>query len=73
MPIQRLRFVTKPVTDNPAPPVFQTDCGAPWGTGITLAASVTGKGLAAYFRRELRDLDDAREKLGLCARLPSAW
>ena len=32
-----------------------------------LAASVTGKGLAAYFPRELRDLDDAREKLGLCA------
>ena len=38
----------------------------------TLAASVTGKGLAAYFPRELRDLDDAREKLGLCARLLSA-
>jgi hypothetical protein len=34
-----------------------------------LAASVTGKGLAAYFPRELRDLDDAREKLGMCARL----
>jgi hypothetical protein len=34
-----------------------------------LAASLTGKGLAAYFPRELRDLDDAREKLGLCARL----
>ena len=37
-----------------------------------LAASVTGKSLAAYFPRELRDLDDAREKLGLCARLLSA-
>lgn len=34
-----------------------------------LAASVTDKGLAPYFPRELRDLDDAREKLGLCARL----
>ncbi len=34
-----------------------------------LAGSVTGKGLAAYFPRELRDLDNAREKLGLCARL----
>jgi hypothetical protein len=34
-----------------------------------LAASVTGKGLAACFPRELRDLDDAREKLALCARL----
>jgi len=34
-----------------------------------LAASVTGKGLAAYFPRELRDLDDAQENLGLCARL----
>jgi hypothetical protein len=37
-----------------------------------LAASVTGKGLAAYFPRELRDLDDAREKLELCARLLAA-
>ncbi|MHB8974580.1 MAG: hypothetical protein ACYC3X_29565 [Pirellulaceae bacterium] len=37
-----------------------------------LAASVTGKGLSAYFPRELRDLDDAREKLALCARLLSA-
>jgi hypothetical protein len=37
-----------------------------------LAASVTGKGLAAYFPRELRDLDDVREKLGLCARLLAA-
>ncbi len=37
-----------------------------------LAALVTGKGLAAYFPRELRDLDDAREKLGLCTRLLSA-
>ncbi len=36
-----------------------------------LAASVSGKGLASYFPRELRDLDDAREKLGLCARLLS--
>ncbi len=34
-----------------------------------LAASITGKGLAAYFPRELRDLDDTREKLALCARL----
>jgi hypothetical protein len=34
-----------------------------------LAAMVTAKGLASYFPRELRDLDDAREKLGLCARL----
>lgn len=34
-----------------------------------LAASVTSKGLAAYFPRELRDLDDAREKLELCTRL----
>jgi hypothetical protein len=33
-----------------------------------LAASVTEKGLAAYFPRELRDLDDAREKLELCTR-----
>jgi len=37
-----------------------------------LAASVTGKGLAAYFPRELRDLDDAREKLKLCTRLLTA-
>ena len=37
-----------------------------------LAASVTGKGLAPYFPRELRDLDDAREKLALCARLLAA-
>jgi hypothetical protein len=37
-----------------------------------LAASVTGKGLASYFPRELRDLDDAREKLGLCGRLLAA-
>jgi hypothetical protein len=37
-----------------------------------LAASVTGKGLASYFPRELRDLDDAREKLGLCTRLLAA-
>jgi hypothetical protein len=37
-----------------------------------LAASVTGKGLAAYFPREIRDLDDAREKLRLCARLLAA-
>jgi hypothetical protein len=34
-----------------------------------LTASVTDKGLAAYFPRELRDLADAREKLVLCARL----
>jgi len=34
-----------------------------------VAASVTGKSLAPYFPRELRDLDDAREKLVLCARL----
>jgi hypothetical protein len=33
---------------------------------------VTGQGLAAYFPRELRDLDDAREKLGLCVRLLAA-
>lgn len=37
-----------------------------------LAASVTGKGLASYFPRELRDLDDTREKLVLCARLLAA-
>ena len=37
-----------------------------------LAASVTGKGLASYFPRELRDLDDAAEKLGLCGRLLAA-
>ena len=37
-----------------------------------LAALVTGKGLAPYFPRELRDLDDAREKLRLCARLLAA-
>jgi hypothetical protein len=37
-----------------------------------LAASVTGKDLAPYFPRELRDLDDAREKLRLCARLLAA-
>ncbi len=35
----------------------------------TLAASVTDKGLASYFPRELRDLDDAREKLRLCTQL----
>ncbi len=34
-----------------------------------LATVVTSKGLAAYFPRELRDLDDARKKLALCARL----
>lgn len=37
-----------------------------------LAASVTGKGLASYFPRELRDLNDAREKLELCTRLLAA-
>jgi len=37
-----------------------------------LAASVTCKSLAAHFPRELRDLDDAREKLGLCVRLLAA-
>jgi hypothetical protein len=37
-----------------------------------LAASVAGNGLSPYFPRELRDLDDAREKLGLCARLLAA-
>ena len=37
-----------------------------------LAVSVTAKGLAAYFPRELRDLADAREKLELCARLQKA-
>jgi hypothetical protein len=37
-----------------------------------LAASVTSNGLAAYFPRELRDLDDAQHKLGLCARLSAA-
>ncbi len=37
-----------------------------------LAASVTSKGLASYFPRELRDLDDARAKLELCARLLAA-
>jgi hypothetical protein len=37
-----------------------------------LAALVTDKGLAAYFPRELRDLDDAREKLRLCTRLLAA-
>jgi hypothetical protein len=34
-----------------------------------LTALVKGKELAPYFARELRDLDDAREKLGLFARL----
>jgi hypothetical protein len=37
-----------------------------------LAASLTDDGLAAYFPRELRDLDDARQKLKLCARLLAA-
>ena len=37
-----------------------------------LAASVTGKGLASYFPRELCDLDGVREKLGLCMRLFAA-
>lgn len=34
-----------------------------------LADWVTGRGLAPYFPRELRDLDGAREKQALCARL----
>lgn len=34
-----------------------------------LTASVTTRGLAAYFPRELRDLDDARAKLTLCTEL----
>ena len=34
-----------------------------------LAASVTDKGLASYFPRELRDLDDLREKLALGTQL----
>jgi hypothetical protein len=38
----------------------------------SLAAWVKGKSLAAHFPRELRDLDDAREKLGLCVRLLAA-
>ena len=37
-----------------------------------LAALMTGKGLASCFPRELRDLDDVREKLSLCARLLAA-
>lgn len=37
-----------------------------------LAASVKEAGLAAYFSRELRDLDDTREKLEQCARLLAA-
>jgi hypothetical protein len=37
-----------------------------------LAASVTGKGLASYFPRELCDLNGVREKLGLCMRLFAA-
>jgi hypothetical protein len=46
---------------------------APLGRQVdALAASVTDKGLAAYFPRELRDLDDAREKLALGARLLAA-
>jgi hypothetical protein len=35
----------------------------------SLAALVADKGLAAYFPRELRDVDDVREKLVRCARL----
>lgn len=34
-----------------------------------LAACVTGQGLAPYFPRELRDLDDAKEKLKRCTQL----
>ncbi|MCY2992219.1 MAG: hypothetical protein NTY19_30705 [Planctomycetota bacterium] len=34
-----------------------------------VAASVTDKGLAAYFPRELRDLEDVREKLEICSRV----
>jgi hypothetical protein len=37
-----------------------------------LAASVTGKGLASYFPRELCDLNGVREELGLCMRLLAA-
>lgn len=37
-----------------------------------LAASVTDKGLAPYFARGLRDLNEAREQLELCARLLNA-
>jgi hypothetical protein len=35
----------------------------------TLSASLRDKGLAPCFPRELRDLDEAREKLGVCERL----
>ncbi len=39
-----------------------------------VAASVTDKGLASYFPRELRDLKDTREKLELCSRvLAGQW
>ncbi|MBP8692164.1 MAG: hypothetical protein KBI20_07920, partial [Sedimentibacter sp.] len=34
-----------------------------------LVGLVTSNGLDAYFSRELRDLDDARNKLGLCTQL----
>jgi len=33
-----------------------------------LAALLAGKGLTAYFPRELRDMDDSRQKLELCER-----
>jgi hypothetical protein len=35
--------------------------------------SLAMRGLAPYFPRELRDVDDAREKLGLCKRLPLGY
>ena len=50
---------TKSATPASALPVLGKQVDA-------LAASVTGKGLAPYFPRELRDLDDVREKLALC-------
>ncbi len=57
-----LEAAAKSATPTKALPALEKQVDA-------LSDSVTGKGLAAYFPRELRDLDDAREKLGLCAGL----
>ena len=63
--LNSVEAATKSATPAEALPTLEKQVDA-------LAASVTGKGLASYFPRELRDLDDAREKLALCARLLAA-
>jgi hypothetical protein len=63
--LKSVEAVAKSATSDGALPALREQVQA-------MAASVADKGLTAYFPRELRDLDDVREKLGLCARLLAA-